>query len=453
MSNSTAVKQAGGGTDILSGSIADKILKFTFPIIASSILQQLFNSADVAVVGKFASDSALAAVGSTSSLINFIVNIFVGLSVGANVVISRFIGQNDGKKVSVASHTAVALALICGILVTIIGEIVTVPALELMSCPSDVIGLASLYMRIYFAGAPFMMLYNFSYAILRSRGDTKRPLYCLTVSGIINVILNLFFVIVCNMSVAGVALATVISNVVSACLLLFFLTHDNSMVRIDLKKIRPDKQFTAAILKIGIPTGLQTAMFSISNICLQSAINKLGKSYMAASAAEASIDSFIYFFPSSFGQTCVTFISQNHAARKYDRCKTILRQTLILGVTFTVIASSVTVLFGRQLLGIFTDSPQIVEYGMQKLLCVIPFELIMVFSEVLSGALRSAGHSLLPAAISVMGVCVLRIVWMYTYFAAHPDFISLMIVYPISWLATSSAIALAYFVFRRKIYS
>lgn len=438
--------------DMLNGSIADKIIMFTMPIIASSVLQQLFNSADVAVVGKFASDTALAAVGSTSSLINFIINIFVGLSVGANVVISRFIGQNDKKNASLAAHTAVALAVICGILITIIGQIVTIPALTIMSCPSDVIGLAALYMRIYFMGAPFMMLYNFSYAILRSRGDTKRPLYSLTFSGIVNVILNLFFVIVCRMSVAGVALATVISNVISACLLLFFLIRDDSMVRIYPKKIRPDKGLTSAILKIGIPTGIQSAMFSISNICLQSAINKLGKSYIAASAAEASIDSFVYFFPSSFGQACVTFISQNHAAQKYDRCKSIMRLSLLLGVGFTAVVSLVVTLFGRPLLSIFTDSALIVDYGMQKLLCIIPFELIMVFSEVLSGVMRSAGHSLLPALISVAGVCVLRIVWMYTYFAAHPDFISLMIVYPISWAATSLAIGIAYAALKHGIF-
>ena len=452
MSNSAVVKETKREIDILSGSVWDKILMFTIPIAASSILQQLFNAADVAVVGKFASDSALAAVGSTSSLINLIINLFVGLSVGANVIISRFIGQEDAKNASLAAHSSVALAIVCGLIMTVLGQLIAVPALEIMSCPSEVIGLATLYMRIYFLGMPFMMLYNFCYAILRSRGDTKRPLYGLTASGIINVILNLFFVIVCRLSVAGVAIATVISNIVSSGLLIYFLINDESAVRINPKKIRLDKRLTVAILKIGVPTGLQTSMFSISNVCVQSAINKLGKAYIAASAAETSIDSFIYFIPASFGQTCVTFISQNHAARNYKRCKSIIRQSLVMGVLITAVASAVALVFGRQLLGIFTDSELIIKYGMEKLWCIMPLELVMVFSEVLSGALRSAGYSVLPACISVAGVCVLRIVWMYTFFAAHRSFINLMIVYPISWVATSAAILVAYLALRRRIF-
>ena len=325
--------------DLLNGSIWDKILMFALPLAASSILQQLFNSADVAVVGQFAGSRALAAVGSNGAVINLLVNIFVGLSVGANVVIARCLGEGNKQRIRDAVHTSVLVALVSGFFVMIVGITVTRPILTLMSTPDDIIDLAVVYLRIYFLGMPFIMLYNFGAAILRSKGDTKRPFLCLLASGIVNVLLNLFFVIVCGLSVAGVGMATVISNAISSGMILYFLTHEKSEIRLSLRNLKIDKRILKEITRIGLPAGLQGMVFSFSNICVQSALNSLGSDAVAGSAAALNFEYFVYFLLNSFTQACVTFTSQNYGANKYDRCKKIALISFGMGLAFSTVLS------------------------------------------------------------------------------------------------------------------
>lgn len=302
--------------DMLNGSIWDKLLLFALPLAASSILQQLFNAADVAVVGNFAGGEALAAVGANGSVINLLVNLFVGLSIGTNVVVASFIGQKDDKRTNQAVHTSILLSMISGLVLLVVGILFARPILELMSTPEDIIDLATLYLQIYFAGMPFIMLYNFTSAILRSKGDTKRPLLSLLVSGVINVILNLFFVIVCHMSVEGVAIATVISNIISSLMLIYFLMHETDALKVELKKLCIHKDILLKVAKIGVPAGLQSTVFSISNVIIQTALNALGSAAVAASAAALNYEYFTYFVISAFSQAAVTFIGQNYAAKK-----------------------------------------------------------------------------------------------------------------------------------------
>lgn len=315
-------RQRSHQINMLEGPLGKKILLFTLPLAGCSILQQLFNSTDVAVVGRFSSSQALAAVGSNGPLINMLVLLFTGLSVGANVLIARYIGQNDRKKVSEAVHTVITLSLICGFLLLILGQIIAAPLLRLMNTPDDVIDLAATYLRIYFMGMPFVMLYNFGSAILRSVGDTSRPLYCLVISGIVNVLLNLFFVIVCDMSVAGVGVATVIADGISAGLIMMFLIrNEDESIRVNPKKLSFKKKHFIMILKIGAPAGIQGMVFSISNVFIQTAVNGFGSQAVAGSSAELNFEYITYYIVCAFSQTAVTFTSQNYGALQFDRCK------------------------------------------------------------------------------------------------------------------------------------
>ena len=329
-------RQRSHQINMLEGPLGKKILLFTLPLAGSSILQQLFNSTDVAVVGRFSSSQALAAVGSNAPLINMLVLLFTGLSVGANVLIARYIGQNDRKKVSEAVHTVITLSLICGFLLLILGQIIAAPLLRLMNTPDDVIDLAATYLRIYFMGMPFVMLYNFGSAILRSVGDTSRPLYCLVISGIVNVLLNLFFVIVCDMSVAGVGIATVIADGISAGLVMMFLIrNEDESIRVNPKKLSFKKEHLIMILKIGAPAGIQGMVFSISNVFIQTAINGFGSQAVAGSSAELNFEYITYYIVCAFSQTAVTFTSQNYGALQFDRCKKVFRLCMLFSCIFT----------------------------------------------------------------------------------------------------------------------
>ena len=422
--------------NMLEGPLVKKILLFTLPLAGSSILQQLFNSTDVAVVGRFSSSQALAAVGSNAPLINMLVLLFTGLSVGANVLIARYIGQNDRKKVSEAVHTVITLSLICGFLLLILGQVIAAPLLRLMNTPDDVIDLAATYLRIYFMGMPFVMLYNFGSAILRSVGDTSRPLYCLVISGIVNVLLNLFFVIVCDMSVAGVGIATVIADGISAGLVMMFLIrNEDESIRVNPKKLSFKKEHLIMILKIGAPAGIQGMVFSISNVFIQAAINGFGSQAVAGSSAELNFEYITYYIVSAFSQAAVTFTSQNYGALQFDRCKKVFRLCMLFSCIFTGCVSVIFMLGS----GFFI-----------RMAIVMLLELMTGSYEISGGALRGIGHSLLPAILTIFGSVVFRIIWLFTVFKAYHTYDMLLMVYPVSWLITGTSVLIAYFIIRKR---
>ena len=428
--------------NMLEGPLVKKILLFTLPLAGSSILQQLFNSTDVAVVGRFSSSQALAAVGSNAPLINMLVLLFTGLSVGANVLIARYIGQNDRKKVSEAVHTVITLSLICGFLLLILGQVIAAPLLRLMNTPDDVIDLAATYLRIYFMGMPFVMLYNFGSAILRSVGDTSRPLYCLVISGIVNVLLNLFFVIVCDMSVAGVGIATVI--------MMFLIRNEDESIRVNPKKLSFKKEHLIMILKIGAPAGIQGMVFSISNVFIQTAINGFGSQAVAGSSAELNFEYITYYIVCAFSQTAVTFTSQNYGALQFDRCKKVFRLCMLFSCIFTGCVSVIFMLGSGFFITFFTTDPTVIKYAITRMAIVMLLELMTGSYEISGGALRGIGHSLLPAILTIFGSVVFRIIWLFTVFKAFHTYDMLLMVYPVSWLITGTSVLIAYFIIRKR---
>ena len=436
--------------DVLHGEVKRNIILFALPLAASSILQQLFNAADVAVVGRFAGSGALAAVGANGSVINLLVNLFVGLSVGANAVISSLIGQKNDKDVRRSVHTSVMVAVISGCILLILGQIMAGLVLKWMSTPADIIEAAERYFRIYFLGMPFIMLYNFSAAILRSSGDTKRPLIALSISGVVNVLLNLFFVIVCGMGVSGVAVATVLSNVVSSGILVYILFHETGKLKLELRLLRIDKKLLMRIARIGLPAGLQGVVFSLSNVCIQSALNELGSEYVAGSTAGLNFEFIVYFVVNAFNQTAVTMIGQNYGARNFKRCRQVTCWAFVLGAAATVVVS-LTFLFTRGYgVKIFTGDETVAAIACMRLSLVLPFELLNLVIEVLSGTMRGMGHSLVPAAVSVLGICGVRILYLYTFYPSIAGFHSLILVYPVSWAVTAATLFMIYMISVRK---
>ena len=441
--------------DMLSGGLLGKILLFALPLAASSMLQQLFNSVDVAVVGHFAADpaAATAAVGSNGAVINLIINLFVGLSVGANVVISGYIGSGNREKAEAAVHTSISVALISGVLLIFLGFIITKPLLEVMNTPEAVLPLAVQYLRIYFLGMPFIMLYNFGASILRCIGDTKRPLICLVISGVLNAGLNLFLVIVFHLDVAGVAIATVVSNAVSSVLVISFLIRERSEVHLDLRKLRIVKPDLLRIMRIGIPAGLQNMVFSVSNVIIQSVLNGFGTMAVAGSAVALNFENFSYFIIAAFNQAAVTFTSQNYAARQYDRCRSVFRLCMTLSMILTACMSWTFILARPFFTSFFTSDPDVMRYAELRMLCVLTFNFLTTTYDVGGAAMRGLGYSATPAVLTIFGTCLLRLVWAYTICRAFPRFEILMIVYPISWIVTGSAVLAAYFIMRRKAFS
>ena len=431
--------------DMLNGSIGDKILYFAIPLAATGILQQLFNAADIAVIGRFVGKNAMAAVGSNSPVTALIINLFTGISIGANVVIARFIGQNRPEGVKRTVHTALLFAVLCGSVFALICEALSRPILSLMSIPDNVFDMALLYFRVYIAGMPVILLYNFASAIFRSQGNTKTPLLCLLISGVINVLLNLLFVIVLKMTVNGVALATVISNLISSALLIFFLTREDSAIHFSFKDLRIDWKTLREMVRIGLPAGIQGMVFSFSNIVIQSSINKLGEDVMAASSAAFNLEIFAYYIINAFGQACTTFVGQNYGAGKADRCLRSTRLSLIQNLIFTATLSVVLLLTGKYLLMIFNDDPIVAEIGMIRVKYILTTEVINVVIEIFSGCMRGYGHSFVPALMCTVGICGVRIIWSYTAFRADPSFDVLMAAYPLSWLITAGSLVIAYF--------
>ncbi len=439
--------------DMLSGRLMPKIMRFAIPLAFTGIFQQLFNAVDIAIVGQFVGTNAMAAVGSSSPIIGLLLYLFVGISMGANVTISRFTGQRNFPAANRAAHTAVLLGLFSGILLLILGEIVMVPVLQLLSVPDEVIAMSSLYLRIYFAGMPVITLYNFEAAICQSQGNTRVPLLCLTASGIINVALHLFFVLGLHMAVEGVALATVISNIISAGLLFFFLLHSDGKIRLRMDEFRIDREIVAQILRIGVPAGIQSSLFSLSNIIIQSAINSLGAVVMAGSSAAFNIEVMAYYVINSFGNAATTFVGQNYGAGNRDRCREVMRTALLLDMAVGgILVSGMLFLLGTPLLSLFNSDPAVIANGRIRLLYILLFEFINVVEEIISGTLRGYGISVQPAITALVGICGVRIVWVYTVFTSHPTFAVLMQVYPVSWTVTVAALLVVYSIQFRRVW-
>ena len=433
-------------TDMLNGPIWSNVLRYALPIAATGILGQLFNASDIAVVGNFSGalgKASVAAVGSNSPIVGLIVNLFVSISLGTNVIIANAIGRDDKDAVSKAVHTSVVASIIFGLFTTILGELISKSVLKMLNVPDEVFDLSLQYLRIYFLGMPVILLYNFEAAIFRSEGDTKTPLIVLTVSGILNVVLNLFFVIVFNMAVMGVAIATVISNAVSAVVLFKMLLSSDKYIKIEMDKLKIDFECLKRILKIGLPAGLQSAVFSISNIVIQSAINSLGTVVMAASSAAFNLEIIAYYVLNSFSQACTTFVGQNYGAGNLKRCKKTLHICLIEDLIASAI-TIVTVLFaGKFLLSLFNNDSEVIRIGYVRLLIIFSAYIFSMLYEVMSGYLRGFGISLVPAILTMLGVCVIRIIWIQTVFPKSPTFETIMTVYPISLATTAVLIFIA----------
>lgn len=437
--------------DMLNGSIWNKLPVFALPIAATGILEQLFNASDIAIVGNFAQTdktAAVAAVGANSPIIGLILNLFIGIALGANVVIANAVGRDDKQTVQKAVHTSMVVSVIGGVLVAIIGELIAEPLLTVLNVPDDVLELALLYLRIYFLGMPVILLYNFEAAIFRSIGETKMPLIALTLSGILNVLLNMFFVIVLKMSVNGVATATVLANVVSAGILYIKLIKSDKYIKVEFKKLRIDGKVFAKIMQIGLPAGIQSAVFAVANIVIQGAINSLGTVVIAASSAAFNIEIIAYNVMNSFSQACTTFVGQNFGANKIERCKKTLFLCLIEDAIASGTAIFIVLITGKFLLSIFNNNPEVIEIGYTRLVIIFIAYIFSMLYEVMSGYLRGFGFSLVPAILTTVGVCVLRIIWINTVFPANRTFVTIMTAYPVSLATTAVLIFIALIIYR-----
>lgn len=437
--------------DMCNGPLLGKILMFSIPLMLSGILQLLFNAADIVVVGRYAGNEALAAVGSTSSLINLLVNVFIGLSVGANVLVARFYGAGQKKELSEMVHTAIMTSLVSGLILIVLGIAFARPALELMATPEDCIDQAVLYMRIFFAGMPVMMAYNFGSAILRAVGDTKRPLYYLLIAGMINVVLNLVFVIVFHMGVSGVAIATVISQAVSAALVLRCLIHTEGDYRLDLKKLGIYKDKLIKMVQIGLPAGVQGALFSISNVLIQSSVNSFGSVAMAGNTAASNIEGFVFTSMNALHQTAISFTGQNYGAQKYKRIGRILWICQGIVILVGLVMGNAAYYFAPYLLKLYSPDAQVVEYGVQRLSIICTTYCLCGMMDVTVGSLRGMGCSIMPTLVSLTGVCLLRVVWIYTIFRYEHTLLCLYWSYPISWLFTFVVHLICFLVLYRRL--
>lgn len=427
------------------------MLLFTIPLMLSGILQLVFNAADIIIVGRFAGDNSLAAVGSNSALINLLTNLFIGLSIGANVIAARHFGAGESKELSKTVHTSMLLGAVSGVFLTVFGVIAASGILELMQTPEEVISLAAVYLRIYFIGMPSLMIYNFGSALLRSIGDTKRPLFYLSISGVINLILNLFFVIVCRLDVAGVAIATVVSETVSAVLIVRCLMHETGGIQLVLSELRFDKKKVLGILRVGLPAGVQGVVFSLSNVVIQSSVNLFGKIVVAGNSAAQNIEGFVYVAMNSFYQSTISFTSQNVGAKKYERITKILVCALCCVTVTGLVFGNGCLLFGRQLLSLYTKGGVTIEAGLVRMKIILTVYFFCGIMDVMVGALRGIGYSVMPMIVSLIGACGLRLLWIATVFQI-PEYHTIKTVYlsyPISWIITIIAHVICY-VFARK---
>lgn len=437
--------------DMCNGPIMGKLLFFALPLMLSGILQLLFNAADIVVVGQYAGSDSLAAVGSTGSLVNLLTNVFIGLSVGTNVMVARYYGAGKKKDVAETVHTAVLTSVISGVILIAVGLLLAEPLLILMGSPENVLDKSALYLRIYFLGMPAAMLYNFGSAILRAMGDTRRPLYFLTIAGVVNVALNLIFVIALNMDVAGVAAATAISQCISALLILRCLMKEEGPCHLELKQLVIHRDKLSGIVKIGLPAGMQGAVFSLSNVLIQSSINSFGSVAMAGNTAAGNIEGFIYTAMNSFYQTSISFTSQNYGAKKYERINRILFGCLFYVTVVGVAAGNLAYFFGGKLLRIYSPDPEVIQFGLLRMGVICTSYFLCGIMDTMVGSIRGLGYAIMPMLVSLLGACGLRIVWIFTIFAAHRSLETLYISYPISWLVTAAAHILCFLVVRRKL--
>ena len=439
--------------DMCNGTIMDKLISFSLPLMLSGILQLLFNAVDIVVVGRFTGSQALAAVGSTTALINLFINLFIGVSLGANVLVARYYAAGKQKEMSETVHTAMLFALISGCVMVLAGLFFSRGALELMDTPDDVISQAALYMKIYFMGMPFFMLYNYGAAILRAVGDTKRPLLFLVISGAANAALNLLLVIVFSMGVAGVAVATVISQCISCVMVLSCLIRTESSYQLSLKKLRIRPAYLLQIFQVGIPAGIQSTVITFSNVLLQSSVNSFGSTAMAGYTAANNIFGFLYTSINSVSQACMSFTSQNYGAGKKKRMDLVLRDCLILTVVIGLLMGGGAYLFGPELLHIYTSDEAVIACGMEILLYTTVTYFLCGIMDLIPGALRGMGRSAVPMLLSVIGTVGTRIIWIYLIFPAHRSLAVLFISYPVSWLATIIMQAACFFFVRRNVHS
>ncbi|MCR4641311.1 MAG: MATE family efflux transporter [Lachnospiraceae bacterium] len=440
--------------DMCSGALMPKLLLFSLPLMLSGILQLFFNAADMVVIGRFSeteeiAELGLAAIGATASLTNFFINVIIGVSVGSNVMVARYFGAKRDRDVHDAVHTSLMLCIILGFAVGIAAIFLCRPILILMGTPEDVLPLAVRYIRIYFCGLPVIMLYNFGSAILRAVGDTRRPLFFLTVAGVVNVCLNLFFVIVLHMNVEGVALATVLSQGLSAFLVLRCLARSETSYRFRIRDLSVNRRIMKRILQIGLPAGLQGSLFSISNILIQSSVNFFGGTAMAGNTACQSLEGFVYTSMNSVYQASISFTSQNLGGGKYSRINRILLDCFLLVTAIGLIMGNLFYLFGTQLLGLYNENAGVVAYGLARMRIIMTTYCLCGIMEVVCGSLRGLGYGILPMIVSLLGACGLRIVWIYTYFQSHHTLEVLYLSYPISWAVTALVHLICFFIVRR----
>lgn len=439
--------------DLTKGSILPKLIRFTMPIVFSSVLQLLFNAADIVVVGNYESDAAMTAVGSNAALINLMVNFFIGLSIGVNVLVANYVGGRKREDASKTVHTAMMLAVSSGLFLTVFGAVMAPVFLRWMNTPEKILPLATLYLRIYFLGMVPQMVYNFGAAILRAIGDTKRPLYFLTASGVLNLLLNLLFVIVFRWGVAGVALATIASMTLSGVLVLRSMLLERSEVRLELKKLAVSRDKLWLIFRMGFPAGLQSILFSLSNVIIQSAVNDFGDIVMGGNTAGANLEGFVYVAMNAFAQAAVSFVGQSVGAGEKKRIPRILAVSQVCVITMGVVTGNLMVLFGPKLLTLYTDNPTMIQYGLDRMRVVCRFYALCGIMDVMVGVLRGMGYSFMPMIVSLLGACGLRLLWIFTYFktdAFHKPF-WLYMTYPVSWIVTLSAHFICFLVVYRRM--
>ncbi|WP_122643920.1 MATE family efflux transporter [Luxibacter massiliensis] len=442
--------------NMVEGPVFRKILVFSLPLAATGILQLLFNASDMIVVGKFAGGNSLAAVGATTSLIGLLTGTFLGVSIGVNIVVARYLGCQDEESVNTAIHTAIALSILLGIGLLILGLFLSVPLLRLMGAPEEIMSLSSLYLRIYFLGVPANITYNFGAAILRAFGDTQKPLLFLVFSGIINISLNLLLVVGFGLDVAGVAIATVAAQYISLILVLYCLAHTEGSGHLDLKKLKMDWREAKNMLSVGLPAGLQTAFFNVSNVIVQSTVNSFGANVIAAASAAGNLETFTSLAMDAVFQAAVTFTSQNMGAGKLKRIPVIFRDALLIVLILGISVGGLTCLFGRQLLSIYISSGDpsydaVIQYGMLRLIYVCGFQFLCGMMNVVCGMVRGFGYAWLPMVIAIVGICGLRILWILTVFPMNRTLDTLYLAFPVSWVVTGAAQFVCYLVIWKKI--
>ncbi len=430
--------------DMTTGPFFKKIVLFSVPLVFTGLLQLVYNTADTVIVGRFAGKQALAAVGSTGALVALILNVFMGLAMGAGVVTARSIGAGDTAKIKRYTHTAMTLSVISGIAVGIIGYFISGLLLQLMHIETEILTLSTLYLKIYFLGAPGMLIYNFGAAIVRAHGDTQRPLYILFLSGIVNIVLNLILVIPVQLGVSGVAIATVVSQYISAALIVLYLFRSDSVIRIRRKELRIHKQELFEIVKIGVPAGIQNSMFSIANVIIQSSVNSFGENAMAGIAAGSNYDSYIYTCTNAFAQTTMTFTSQNVGAEKYENIGKVYGRCMALVCAVGGVLSLLGYIFRGQIVGLFSDVPEVITIGAERMQLIMPFYITCSLQDVVAGQIRGLGKSTGPMLVSLLGTCGVRLLWIFVFLPMNRTLMYLFIAYPLSWGVTFIAQAILY---------